>query len=152
MSAVGGGGSRAASCAIAEGFVGGGTRGLNSSTATTTSPDTHLVIIRDYCKAFHLSHTHIDRHTEERDQRVEQLHSYHNITRHTWSASEIISDFWRLFCILFSASRVQQVSDLRLKFALRPHHVWKYGRHPICKAFHLSHTHIDRHTEERETD
>jgi len=18
------------------------------------------------------------------------------------------------------------------KFALRPHHVWKYGRHPIC--------------------
>jgi len=24
-----------------------------------------------------------------------------------------------------------QVSDLRLKFALRPHHVWKYGRHPI---------------------
>ena len=33
---------------------------------------------------------------------------------------------------LFSASRVQQVSDLHLKFALRPHHVWKYGRHPIC--------------------
>jgi len=27
---------------------------------------------------------------------------------------------------------VQQVSDLRLKFALRPHHVWKYGRHPVC--------------------
>jgi len=26
---------------------------------------------------------------------------------------------------------VQQVSDLHLKFALRPHHVWKYGRHPI---------------------
>jgi len=22
---------------------------------------------------------------------------------------------------------VQQVSDLHLKFALRPHHVWKYG-------------------------
>ena len=33
---------------------------------------------------------------------------------------------------VFSASRVQQVSDLHLKFALRPHHVWKYGRHPIC--------------------
>jgi len=29
---------------------------------------------------------------------------------------------------------VQQVSDLQLKFALRPHHVWKYGRHPICGA------------------
>jgi len=24
---------------------------------------------------------------------------------------------------------VQQVSDLHLKFALRPHHVWKYGIH-----------------------
>ena len=33
---------------------------------------------------------------------------------------------------VFSASRVQQVSDLHLKFALRSHHVWKYGRHPIC--------------------
>jgi len=31
----------------------------------------------------------------------------------------------------FLASRVQQVSDLHLKFALRPHHVWKYGRNPI---------------------
>jgi len=33
---------------------------------------------------------------------------------------------------VFSASCVQQVSDLHLKFALRPHYVWKYGRHPIC--------------------
>jgi len=42
---------------------------------------------------------------------------------------------WRLFGDTFascvSASRVQHVSDLHLKFALRPHHVWKYGRHPI---------------------
>jgi len=30
------------------------------------------------------------------------------------------------------ASRVQHVSDLHLKFALRPHYVWKYGRHPVC--------------------
>ena len=36
---------------------------------------------------------------------------------------------------VFSASRVQQVSDLHLKFALRPHHVWKYGRHPICDGW-----------------
>jgi len=35
---------------------------------------------------------------------------------------------------VFSASCVQHVSDLRLKFALRPHHVWKYGRHPICNG------------------
>jgi len=27
----------------------------------------------------------------------------------------------------FPESRVQQLSDLHLKFALRPHHVWKYG-------------------------
>jgi len=43
---------------------------------------------------------------------------------------------WRIFGKFlhpaFSASRVQQVSDLHSKFALRPHHVWKYGRHPMC--------------------
>jgi len=42
---------------------------------------------------------------------------------------------WRILATFlrpaFLASRVQQVSDLHLKFALRPHHVWKYGRHPI---------------------
>ena len=42
---------------------------------------------------------------------------------------------WRLFGNflrpVFSASRAQQVSDLLSKFTLRPHHVWKYGRHPI---------------------
>jgi len=27
---------------------------------------------------------------------------------------------------------VQHISDLHSKFALRPHHVWKYGRHPLC--------------------
>jgi len=32
---------------------------------------------------------------------------------------------------VFSASSVQHISDLHSKFALRPHHVWKYGRHPI---------------------
>ena len=35
----------------------------------------------------------------------------------------------------FSASRVQHVSDLHLKFILRPHHVWKYGRHPIWDSW-----------------
>jgi len=33
---------------------------------------------------------------------------------------------------VFAASPVQHVSDLHLKFALRSHHVCKYGRHPIC--------------------
>jgi len=33
---------------------------------------------------------------------------------------------------VFSANRVQHISDLHPKFALGPHHVWKYGIHPIC--------------------
>jgi len=40
---------------------------------------------------------------------------------------------WRFFAQLlrpvFSPNRVQHISDLHSKFALRPHHVWKYGRH-----------------------
>jgi len=38
-------------------------------------------------------------------------------------------------CPVFSVSRVQHVSDLHSKFALGPHHVWKYGRHPICDGW-----------------
>jgi len=45
---------------------------------------------------------------------------------------------WRFFDdflrLVFAASPVQHVSDLHLKFALRPHHVCKYGRHPICNG------------------
>jgi len=36
---------------------------------------------------------------------------------------------------VFSASCVQHISDLHSKFALRPHHVWKYGRHPISDGW-----------------
>ena len=32
---------------------------------------------------------------------------------------------------VFAASRVQRISDLHSKFALRPHHVPKHGKHPI---------------------
>jgi len=36
---------------------------------------------------------------------------------------------WRFFLRpVFSASRVQHMSDMHSKFALRPHHVWKYGK------------------------
>jgi len=46
---------------------------------------------------------------------------------------------WRMFGDflrpVFSASSVQHVSDLHPKFALRQHHVWKYGRHPICDGW-----------------
>jgi len=37
--------------------------------------------------------------------------------------------------LVFSPSRVQHISDLHSKFALRPHHVWKYGRHPVCDCW-----------------
>jgi len=33
---------------------------------------------------------------------------------------------------VFPASRVQHIPHLHSKFALGPHHVWNYGRHPIC--------------------
>ena len=32
---------------------------------------------------------------------------------------------------VFAASRVPHISDMHSKFALRPHHVSKYGKHPI---------------------
>jgi len=32
----------------------------------------------------------------------------------------------------FLVSRVQHISDLHSKFALGPHHVSKYSKHPIC--------------------
>jgi len=39
---------------------------------------------------------------------------------------------WRLLRPIFPASHVQHISHLRSKFALGPHHVWKYGRHLTC--------------------
>jgi len=36
---------------------------------------------------------------------------------------------------VFSASCMQHISDLHSKFALRPHHVYKYGRHPMCSRW-----------------
>jgi len=33
---------------------------------------------------------------------------------------------------VFPASRMQHISVLHSKFALTPHHVWKYGRHSVC--------------------
>jgi len=39
-----------------------------------------------------------------------------------------IANFLASFASCISASRMQHVSDLHPKFALRPHHVWKYGR------------------------
>jgi len=35
----------------------------------------------------------------------------------------------------FPTSHVQHISDLHAKFVLEPHHVYKYGRHPICDSW-----------------
>jgi len=43
-----------------------------------------------------------------------------------------MANFWRFLGPTFSASRVQQIPDLHSNFALGPHRVWKYDRHPIC--------------------
>jgi len=46
---------------------------------------------------------------------------------------------WRIFGDflrpVFSASRVQHVSDLHPRFALGQHHMWKYGRHTTCDGW-----------------
>jgi len=42
---------------------------------------------------------------------------------------------WRFLHPVFSVSHMQHVSDLHPKFALRPHHVWEYGRHPISDSW-----------------
>jgi len=46
---------------------------------------------------------------------------------------------WRFLasCRLFPACRVQHISDVHSKFALRPRQVSKYGRHPICHCWVL---------------
>ena len=55
---------------------------------------------------------------------------------------------WRFFASflrpVFPASRVQHISDLHSKFALRPHHVWKYGRHAICGRWETRNKKEDR--------
>jgi len=67
-------------------------------------------------------------------------------TTTTWLSCEdiarqicVLAPRWRFFGDflrpVFSASRVQHVSYLHRKFALRPHRVWKYGRHPICNRW-----------------
>jgi len=56
----------------------------------------------------------------------------------TW---RIFGDFLRH---VFSASCVQHILDLYPKFALRPHHVLKYGRHPICDGWKQARKKIER--------
>jgi len=42
-------------------------------------------------------------------------------------------EFLATFCVLhFQTAACSTFSDLHSKFALWPHHVSKYGRHPTC--------------------
>jgi len=59
---------------------------------------------------------------------VDMCPSYEDIARQSYQ----IVCRWRIlgdFCVLC----FQHVSDLHPKFALGPHNVCKYGRHPICE-------------------
>jgi len=52
-----------------------------------------------------------------------------------WQICAMVLRWWFFASFLhpvFPASRLQHISDLHSKFALRPHHVSKYGRHPVC--------------------
>ena len=50
-------------------------------------------------------------------------------------------DFLAILCIVSSASRMQHISHVHPKFALRPHHVWKYGRHAIFDGWEQAKKH-----------
>jgi len=58
---------------------------------------------------------------------VDTCLSYEDIVRQSCA---MLPKWWFLRPV-FPASHVQHISDMHSKFALGPHHVWKYGRHPI---------------------
>jgi len=47
-----------------------------------------------------------------------------------WQSCAIVPK-WQFLRPVFSSSSIQRISDMHSKFALKPHHVWKCGRHPI---------------------
>ena len=66
---------------------------------------------------------------------VDTCLSCEDVVRHSCSLMPECRIFGGFLGPAFPASRVQHVSDLHSKFALRPHHVWKYGRHPISDGW-----------------
>jgi len=66
---------------------------------------------------------------------VDTCLSSEDIARQSCAVETRWEFFGKFLRRVFSASHVQHVSDLHLKFTLRPHHVWKYGRHPICDGW-----------------
>jgi len=83
-------------------------------------------------------YTILSRHVEEvlllnkffsRCRYMPQLRRYGPTNLCDGAEMAIFGDFFAS-CIC-SEPRVQRISDLRSKFALKPHHVPKYGKHPI---------------------
>jgi len=62
---------------------------------------------------------------------VPQLQRYSPTKLSDRAEMAIFGDF---FGSCISSEPLQQVSDLRLKFALKPRHVWKYARHQSATA------------------
>ena len=62
---------------------------------------------------------------------VDTCLSCEDIARQIFSDGAEMAIFGDFLRPAVSASHVQHISDLHSKFALRPHHVWKYGGHPI---------------------
>jgi len=54
-----------------------------------------------------------------------------DIVRHSCTTVPRRRTFGDFLGPAFPASHVQHILDMHSKFALRPHHLWKYGRHPI---------------------
>jgi len=64
---------------------------------------------------------------------VDTCLSSEDIARQNWA----MVPKWRFLRPVFPSSRMQHISDLHSKFAVGPHHVWKYGGHPICGHWDL---------------
>jgi len=62
---------------------------------------------------------------------VDTCLSCENIVRQSCAMVRRRQFFAQFLHPVFSASDVQHILNMHSKFALRPHHVWKYGRHPI---------------------
>ena len=50
---------------------------------------------------------------------------------------ELLAIFWVLH-FQQATCLMQHISDIHSKFTLRPHHVWKHDRHPICDGWDLA--------------
>jgi len=58
-----------------------------------------------------------------------------DIARHSCAMMPRCQIFSKFLGPAFPASRAQNISDLHSKLTLEPHHVWKYGRHPVCDGW-----------------